>query len=173
MSDNTITIRAAFDACDGTTFANRREYAAALAAILGDGYDADEIAYVCCGFDFDSYDAATRRYTEYRQVVNLEEFAHICAELGPISPVNFFVSTVADFASVPGHPARPADHESESGSRYWYSDEGVVRESDHWGRGVASCDWYLDGGEYGWMVDSTSVCGFCAWDGFTRKYFFD
>jgi hypothetical protein len=93
----------------------------------------------------------------------------ICDDYGPIDAGNFYASTVADFASVPGRPARPADHESESGSRYWYSDEGVIRESDHWGHGVASCDWYLDGGEYGWSVESAPVCGFCAWDGFTRK----
>ena len=168
MSDNTITIRAAFDACDGATFANKREYAATLAAILGNGYDADEIAYICGGFDFDSYDAATRRCTVYRQRVGFEHFATICYDYGPIDAGNFYASTVADFASVV-HPERPADYESESGSRYWYSDEGVIRESDHWGHGVASCDWYLDGGEYGWTIDSAPVCGFCAWDGFRHK----
>jgi hypothetical protein len=169
MSDNITIIHDAYAACDGVAFANKREYAATLAAILGDGYDTDEIAVICGGFDLDSYDATTRRFTVYRQVIELGWFTRICRECGPIEKINFFTSTVADFASVPGHPARPADHESESGSRYWYSDEGVVRESDHWGHGVASCDWYLDGGEYGWGAESAPVCGFCAWDGFTRK----
>lgn len=30
-------------------------------------------------------------------------------------------------------------------SEYWYNENGVVRGSDHWGEGISSCDWYLDG----------------------------
>ena len=38
---------------------------------------------------------------------------------------------------------REPDYISESGSKYWYTEAGVVRCSDHWGR-VASCAWQLD-----------------------------
>ncbi len=29
------------------------------------------------------------------------------------------------------------------GSRYWLTEDGVIRASDHWGWGVASCDWHF------------------------------
>ena len=162
-------ITKAFAELDGATFANARAYRDELARMLGTDYDADAIAAICGGFDIDSYDAATKRCTVYRQHVDLEHFAATCDSYGPIDANSFYVSTVADFMSVPGHPARPADYESESGSRYWYSDKGVIRESNHWGRGVASCDWYLDGDEYGWSYRDAPACGFCAWGDFKRK----
>jgi hypothetical protein len=56
---------------------------------------------------------------------------------------------------------------SGSGSRYWYNDEGVVRESDHWGYGIASCTWKLDGS--GYVETDSPVCGYCAWSDFERK----
>ena len=40
-------------------------------------------------------------------------------------------------------PKRKPDYTSESGSRYWYTKKGVVRGSNHWGNGVANCDWPL------------------------------
>lgn len=70
---------------------------------------------------------------------------------------NFFSNTMAAFQRCES-PDRPADYESNSGSKYWYGDEGVIRESDHWGTGIASCDWYLDDGWYGvGMMPTTLV----------------
>lgn len=33
-------------------------------------------------------------------------------------------------------------------SRYWYTAEGVYRQSNHWGSDVASCSWYIRGRKY-------------------------
>lgn len=57
---------------------------------------------------------------------------------------NFFSGTAADFTSVE-RPNRAPDYVSDSGSEYWYSAEGVVRGSNHWGTEIASTDWFLDG----------------------------
>ena len=111
---------------------------------------------------------------------------------------NFFEETTANFVSCDA-PNRPCDYESYSGSKYWYSENGVIRASNHWGAGVASCNWYLNGGAYGegmhpykrvWTGErykfipeyadgatseqiarenETVVCGFCAWSDFSAK----
>jgi len=56
---------------------------------------------------------------------------------------NFFNETKATFTRC-SRPAREPDYQSASGSRYWYEHDAVVRESDHWGGGIASCDWYIE-----------------------------
>jgi hypothetical protein len=71
-------------------------------------------------------------------------------------------------------PSSPPDFESFSGSRYWYLTDGVVRESDHWGYGIGSCNWFLYGvnsqdsffGRFYETVSYPSIgpeCGFVAW----------
>ncbi len=55
---------------------------------------------------------------------------------------NFFDNTLALFEEVE-KPRREPDYDSESGSQYWYSEEGVIRGSDHWGNGISNCDWAL------------------------------
>lgn len=62
---------------------------------------------------------------------------------------SFFLYTQANFKST-DKPDREPDYVSSSGSQYWYTDDGVVRGSNHWGEGVASCDWTLDGKAYGY-----------------------
>lgn len=57
---------------------------------------------------------------------------------------NFFSGTAADFTSVE-RPNREPDYVSDSGPEYWYSADGVTRGSNHWGTGIASTDWFLDG----------------------------
>lgn len=57
---------------------------------------------------------------------------------------NFYDSTACDWKEVKSHPEGKPDYESDSGSKYWYTDSGVYRESDHWGFGVGSCDWTLN-----------------------------
>src|SRR5690606_5627243 len=46
-------------------------------------------------------------------------------------------------------------------SRYWYTDEGVYRESDHWGK-CRNCYWTLDGDD----EEEERVVGFCRWEDF-------
>ena len=108
------------------------------------------------------------------------------------SPHGFSYNTRANFVSCEAPMTEP-DYVSKSGSRYWYTDQGVYRESDHFGHGVRSCDWTLDGYGYGyrmhlwpdpsspsgWMIDGgfmheeeeigVYVCGFCPWEGFVKK----
>lgn len=92
----------------------------------------------------------------------------------------FMNGTKAQFREVPdGERAkvaeRDADYVSQSGSSYWYTDEGVYRSSDHWGEGVASCDWMLDGYDEGDASSFTyhygkgSHMGFAKWDDFSVK----
>lgn len=69
------------------------------------------------------------------------------------------------------------DYESESGSRYWYRDDGVFRQSDHWGTDIGDCSWYLndyrdsswDFEPYGFTpnVDENQIpIGFAKWSDF-------
>ncbi|MDQ3288927.1 MAG: hypothetical protein M3Q42_11855 [Pseudomonadota bacterium] len=73
---------------------------------------------------------------------------------------NFHDSTTADFAPC-ATPRREPDYISGSGSRYWNTTEGVIREADHWG-GCRRCMWLLAGdchrGEW--------LAGFCRWRDF-------
>lgn len=55
---------------------------------------------------------------------------------------NFFSNTFAKFRQTCYVPEREPDYISESGSRYWYENGKVFRQSDHWGV-VASCLWVL------------------------------
>jgi hypothetical protein len=89
---------------------------------------------------------------------------------------DFFKDTEANFASC-GIPSTAPDYTSNSGSSYWYTDEGVVRVSDHW-IGAASCRWTLDGiteNETGLAIDKreAAVAGFCRWADFSREGFIE
>ena len=55
-------------------------------------------------------------------------------------------------------PDGEADYTSLSGSRYWYTKDGVIRGSNHWGNGVDKCDWALK------MYDGKTVYGINAFD---------
>ena len=66
------------------------------------------------------------------------------------------------------------------GSKYWYTPEGVYRESDHWGS-VATCFWYLDmdlANDPLYQIEvsetdfSKPVIGFAKWEDFI-PYSFD
>ena len=61
---------------------------------------------------------------------------------------------MADFKEISKRPKGKPDYVSyyfdktgkrKISSEYWYNENGVVRGSDHWGEGISSCDWYLDG----------------------------
>ena len=62
-----------------------------------------------------------------------------------INKDNYFKDTYAQWTEVTEKdlPKANPDYKSASGSEYWYTDKGVYRKSNHWGK-VASCRWYLN-----------------------------
>ena len=100
-----------------------------------------------------------------------------------INKTNFMNGTVANFTGVE-MPTTTPDYVSESGSKYWYTENGVIRAADHWGLGIATCDWSIDiefaekfqkevtKGDVTYMgtfYKAKEVAGFCAFEDFTQK----
>jgi len=58
---------------------------------------------------------------------------------------NFYKGTNADFKEImkAGVPKRKPDFISDSGSKYWFTSNSVIRQSDHWGA-LDTCTWTLD-----------------------------
>lgn len=56
---------------------------------------------------------------------------------------NYFTYTEGTFTPCEA-PVREPDYKSKSSS-YWYSEEGVIRQSNLWGLGIGSCSWGLAG----------------------------
>ena len=65
-----------------------------------------------------------------------------------IIPIQSFYLTLADFKEISKIPKGKPDYVSyffdktgkrKISSEYWYNENGVVRESDHWGEGISSC----------------------------------
>lgn len=91
---------------------------------------------------------------------------------GEANENNFFVNTMAEFEKTE-RPNREPDYVSKDrnghiSSRYWYTDEGVIRGSNHWGNGVASCDWLLKGSKQN-MKGSQVKYGKAKWSDFVQK----
>lgn len=94
---------------------------------------------------------------------------------------NFHLSTRATFVPYPKNkiPNRRPDYDSSkkeystSQSKYWYTKDSVIRLSDHWGYGIASCDWFLkgytDNTAKWWSDDGTPVAGICHISNFEDK----
>lgn len=78
-----------------------------------------------------------------------------------------FAYTYANWREVPKLPpeleGREPSYPSRRGSLYWYTNSGVYRKSDHWGYGIGTCDWLLDGQSYDGII---SRIGYCRWDDF-------
>ena len=91
---------------------------------------------------------------------------------------NFFASTLAVFKPC-RKPKDEPDYTSrnrrdyEVSSEYWYTSDGVIRSSGHWGTGINTCDWALDkvayGTRYGEITETRKRCGFCKWSDFVLK----
>lgn len=81
----------------------------------------------------------------------------------PFNRSNFHKSTFCIFKESET-PDRAPEYTSSSGSQYWFSDEGVFRKSNHWGR-AAKCKWRLvtNSGKA-----SRLKSGFADWSGFAR-----
>lgn len=78
---------------------------------------------------------------------------------------NFFVATKANYIKCK-MPKGEADYTSRTGSKYYYSENGVVRVSDHWGYMIASCQWNLNN-DYS---EKEIKAGFCEWTQFKSNY---
>ena len=51
-------------------------------------------------------------------------------------------------------------------SSYWYTEEGVYRKSDHWGK-CGNCHWTIDGEE---LNSEEEIVGFCRWEDFDQEH---
>lgn len=63
---------------------------------------------------------------------------------------DFHLATFANYIKIKSKevPQVEPNFISRSGSKYWYVEDYVVRQSDHWGRTIASCNWLLNGCAY-------------------------
>ena len=64
---------------------------------------------------------------------------------GQISFDNFYKNTFANFIEISENeiPNREPDFISDWNSKYWYEDDYVIRQSDHWGK-LDTCIWLLN-----------------------------
>lgn len=95
---------------------------------------------------------------------------------GTANKDNFFYNTIAIFTPCKRPKTSPSyqskNRQGKVSSEYWYTSEGVVRGSDHWGTGVASCDWALKditGNDEGSITKTRKRYGFCKWEDFILK----
>ena len=93
---------------------------------------------------------------------------------GKANPENFFKNTMAVFNPIARRPKGTPDYVSRTrdgdvSSEYWYTPEGVIRGSKHWGSGIKTVDWQLGDNRYGRVVNGNKEYGFCAWDDFVYK----
>lgn len=82
-------------------------------------------------------------------------------QVGTANKDNFFYNSIAEFEEIPRRPRRKPDHVSYTrdgkvSSEYWYEGDTLIRGSDHWGNGVASCDWAIKGHGIGDNITHTS-----------------
>ncbi len=90
---------------------------------------------------------------------------------------NFFKNTKATF-SLSTLPLSSPDFVSDSGSKYWYTSEGVYRSSNHWGD-CATCLWFLkyvvefEFEHAACFVLEAEYCGFARWEDFTDNRVID
>lgn len=78
---------------------------------------------------------------------------------------NFFRYTYCEFESqsIDFFKDKSAHYQSKSGSLYFYTDAGVFRYSNHWGR-VANCRWKIKGNET--YKSQNYYVGFAKWNDF-------
>lgn len=89
---------------------------------------------------------------------------------------NFYKHTYCDFQEVSFSKTENTNpyYKSKSGSIYYFTNEGVFRVSNHWGR-AANCRWRLISSEK--IKSQTQKCGFAKWTDFypnneTEKLFY-
>ena len=90
---------------------------------------------------------------------------------------DFFRYTVAVFTTAMPNISdilhKKPDFVSESSSKYWYTDEGVYRMSDHWSE-IRTCVWVLHKAPKK-RVKHQNVLAFCKWEDFgnIQEYILD
>lgn len=77
---------------------------------------------------------------------------------------NFHRSTYCEFQEVAASelPKDKPDYESQSGSQYYFTEAGVFRISNHWGR-AAKCKWKLVSKS---IQNTRTKIGYATWDSF-------
>lgn len=108
----------------------------------------------------------------------IESVKHIYKQTqeGTANKDNFMWNTAAVFQKQPKRPRRKPDYVSKTrdgkvSSEYWYTEEGVIRGSSHWGIDIASCDWGISsvkGSAYE-ITRTSKLYGFAKWSDFTQK----
>lgn len=84
-----------------------------------------------------------------------------------INQHNYYMGTTANWTPT-SRPNRKPDYTSRSNSDYWYTRDGVIRYSDHWGGEIASCNWYLnDVGQSSFNDRDGWRFGYAKWEDFT------
>ncbi|MCI2230078.1 hypothetical protein MC378_12940 [Polaribacter sp. MSW13] len=74
---------------------------------------------------------------------------------------NFFKHTFCEFTQIENFKfPEDTNYKSKSESMYFYTDEGVYRKSNHWGR-VANCRWKLIANED--YKNQKTVIGYAKW----------
>ncbi len=122
---------------------------------------------------YDKYDWTTKKGDQKikDETFNLKKNFFENYQSGEADKNNFFINTMAKFEKT-DRPNREPDYISYSNgkisSRYWYTQDGVIRGSNHWGNGVASCDWLLEGSKQN-MEGSQVKYGKAKWSDFTQK----
>jgi len=77
---------------------------------------------------------------------------------------NFFKHTFCEFSQIDDFDfPEDTNYKSKSESMYFYTDKGVYRKSNHWGR-VANCRWKLISNEN--YKNQNIVIGFASWTDF-------
>ena len=77
---------------------------------------------------------------------------------------NFFKHTFCEFKQIDDFDfPEETNYKSKSESMYFYTDEGVYRKSNHWGR-VANCRWKLTANQD--YKNQQTVIGFAKWNSF-------
>ena len=102
-------------------------------------------------------------------------FNSIYFHLKTYNKTNFFKHTFCEFSHVDDFQfPENTNYKSKSESMYFYTENGVYRKSNHWGR-VANCRWRLVANDN--YKNQNIVIGFAKWNDFypinsTEKMFF-
>lgn len=110
------------------------------------------------------------------EAIERSKYAEEPFQKGVANKENFMFSTLAIFEAVKRRPRKKPDYVSYTrdgkvSSEYWYTDEGVIRGSKHWGEGVASCDWGHSEvvGRANYLSHTYKIYGKCKWEDFVQK----
>lgn len=80
------------------------------------------------------------------------------------NPTNFFKHTFCEFLQIDDFDfPENTNYKSKSDSYYFYTNKGVYRKSNHWGR-VANCRWKIIADEN--YKNQQTVVGFAKWSDF-------